>query len=321
MQLLQAAMNEKTEIGDYTVVRLNENNVHDLTVLDNVVYGKNQRADYYLKKYNTAYTGKQYIGYIAYNNNIPLAYYGVIPVFLEVDGKQVLAAQSADSMTHPAHQSRGLYTQLSKLTFALCIEEGVELVFGFPNQNSYKPAVTKTGWKETGWMDAFTIEVNAIPLAGIARRLPLLKKLYTSYKTYVLKKYSVNAIGIQNSAVKEGWYGVSRNDDYLQYKTYNNSFVLQVGNSLTWVSLRNGFLIGDIILQDDFNIFITGIKKIAKQLGIARIQFVISRGTNLHSLFAEKFTAVPAFPVLLQTLNSTIAMEKFKFTYADIDVF
>ena len=126
---------------EYQVIRLNKNNISDLEKLYALVYKKKIAHFYFSKKYNTAYTGVLYTGYLAYKENIPIAFYGVIPCFIQYENKMILAAQSADTMTHPEHRYKSLFFDLSNMCFDLCKQNGIELIYGFPNQNSYHGAI------------------------------------------------------------------------------------------------------------------------------------------------------------------------------------
>ena len=63
-------MNHKKENREYSIARLDENKLKDLEILYKGVYGHKPAKNYLLKKYNTAYTGTQYIGHIAYDVKI-----------------------------------------------------------------------------------------------------------------------------------------------------------------------------------------------------------------------------------------------------------
>ena len=140
-------MHPVIETKEYIVSRISRERLKDMESLHEAVYGTPAPENYFSKKYDTAYTGAEWLGYIAYNKeNIAVAYYGVIPCFIQYDKKIILAAQSGDTMTHPGFRYKGMFVELSKITFALCKECGVQFVFGFPNQNSYHGAVNKLGW-------------------------------------------------------------------------------------------------------------------------------------------------------------------------------
>ena len=123
--------------NEYRVERLGSDRLPDLELLHKEVYGRWPAKNYFPRKYDTAYTGISYIGFIAYGpDGLPAAYYGVLPCFMQLGGKQFLAAQSGDTMTHPGHRHKGLFVALANRTYELCRQKGIQLIYGFPNQNS-----------------------------------------------------------------------------------------------------------------------------------------------------------------------------------------
>jgi len=314
----------KTEISEYLISRLNANNLKDLARLYAEVYGTAAAVDYFPKKYDTAYTGVENIGFIAYNmDNLPVAYYGVIPCFIQYGNKVMLGAQSADTMTHPKHRYKGMFVELSNRTFDLCRELGVLLIFGFPNENSYHGAVNKLGWKMTGTMSCFTIPVKCLPLESISKRIGIFKKIYKRYSRFILDKELLPLQGIANSVLCDGFAGVCRSDMYLYYKTYNTAKVIRVGDSKIWINNKYSLVIGDMegINEMNFNFVINKLKRIAGRLGLRQIQFHCSLGTSLHEFFAANYKATPSYPMLFQDFGSAIPPEKVKFTFADLDIF
>jgi hypothetical protein len=316
-------MNHKNENREYSIVRLDENKLNDLETLYKAVYGHKPAKDYLLKKYNTAYTGTQYIGHIAYDSeNIPVAYFGVIPCFIKYNDQIVLSAQAADAMTLSQYRYKGFFVELAKNTFDLCKAAGIQLIFGFPNQNSYYGLVHKLGWKMTEYMERFSIPVDSFPLESLSQHFGWLKWMYKEYTNWVLHKNISLQPGLSNSVVAEGFGGVYRDDRYLQYKTYSNTQVIKIGNAKIWMKIQNGFIIGDLELTEfDFDVVIDRLKKIAKRLGAANIFFQVSPGTQVHHLFAKKYKPIPSFPVIFLDLGARIPLNKLKFSFADIDIF
>jgi len=315
--------NSNIETREYRIERLDKTRLKDLANLHKTVYGSLPEKDYFLKKYNTAFTGTEYIGYIAYNRaNIPIAYYGVMPCFIQCNGKIILSAQSGDTMTHPQYRYKGMFVELAEITFNLCRENGILFVFGFPNQNSYHGLVHKLRWKMTENMSRFTVPVNAFPIESLLKHFRWSKWIYKKYIRWALRKYLLLQKGLLNSSIAEGFAGVYRDDQYLQYKTYSHTYVVKIGNAKAWIKIKNGIIIGDLDLADhDFNELIDALKKIARRLGILQISFQVSPGTYLHSLFAKTFKTIPSFPVVFRDLGAGIPLGRVKFTFADIDIF
>jgi hypothetical protein len=313
----------KETSSEYKVERLTKERLHDVESIYEAVYQKKAAPNYFMIKYDTAYTGVDYVGYVAYNNaNEPVAYYGVIPCFLDTDNGKFLAAQSADTMTHPGFRFKGMFVELSNLTFALCKQLGIRLIFGFPNQNSYHGAVTKLGWKLTEMMTCFMIPVKTLPLAKVCSKWSVSSNLYNLYAAAIKRKFKTSLSVVVNSSVEERYIGVRRDQEYARSKQYSPREVLQIGKALVWCKYSEELIIGDIDLAgEDFTYVLRKVTALARVLGLTRIQFHTSPGTKLYSLFASSFSAQESFPALIQDFDSGVQLEKIKFTLADIDIF
>jgi hypothetical protein len=316
-------MSDKIQKKGYHIERLSKSNLPALEKLYNATYGRPRPEGYYHKKYDTAYTGVEYVGYIAFNEQQnPIAFYGVIPCMIRYVDQLLLAAQSADTMTHPKYQFKGLFVQLANLTFDLCQEEGISVVFGFPNQNSLHGFLVRLKWQMTETLDYYSIPVGIIPFEGISKRIPFLKGMYEQYQDYILKDYLVPRKGIENSVFKDGFAGVNRNAHYINYKTYHESHVIKIGTAFLWIKIKDGLIIGDIDCgEEDFDKLMHEVKKLAFKLGLKEVGFHTSHQTKLSGLFSARYNAVPSFYVLFKDLGAHISLDKIKFTYADVDTF
>src|ERR1700759_5727423 len=239
-------MNAIKETLDYEVKRLTDDTVADIAALHTAVYGIKPAAGLFAKKYDTTFTGVSNTGFLAYNNNgLPVAFYGVIPCFLRSGDKIILAAQSADTMTHPGYRNKGLFIELATRTFELCRTLGISLVFGFPNQNSLPGFVNKLGWQMTERMDCFRIPVTLPPWRRLLNKLPFAKGLVNDMRQKELKKWTVDGIGLTDSIGQDGFSGVLRDNDFRNYKTYNDLYLISVNGALLWLKAKQEVLIGD----------------------------------------------------------------------------
>jgi hypothetical protein len=312
-----------TKKSEYIIERLCAANIADLEKLHAAVYRKVTAPGLFFKKYNTAFTGLMHTGFIAYNNNnMPIAFYGVIPCYINIEGKKILAAQSADTMTHPKYRNKGLFVELANLTFQLCRSVGMQVIFGFPNQNSLPGFVNKLGWQQTERMDCFIIPSGGFSWQMILRKLPFLKKQYKAYRDKLIKKYAVNGNGIANSVFNDEFSGVFRDEKYRNYKTYNKTYVIKVSTATVWLKINHELLIGDMLAAPgDFDEVIDRLQKFALKMGLKEIHFHTSPGTTLHGMFARRFKPIPSFSVIFKKLEDETGTDKIKFTSADIDTF
>jgi len=316
-------MSDSTENNEFCFERLSRENIKDLDKLHTAVYGKAQPSDYFVKKYDTAYTGVEHTGYIAYNDkHQPAAFYGVIPCVVRFDEQLFLAAQSADTMTHPKYQYKGLFVKLANCTYKLCKDLRINFIFGFPNQNSLHGFLVKLSWRMTETMACYIVPVSTISIESAIRKLPFLTKMYSKYRTRVLKNYLVPQKGIENSVFKDDFGGLNRNAHYLNYKAYSDTQVIKIGDALLWVKFKNGLIVGDISCrQEDFGDMMIKVKKLAFKLGLKEIQFHTSHQTTLSDLFSARYEAISSFHVIFKNLGDPIALDRIKFTFADVDIF
>lgn len=308
---------------EYTFERLSRENLSGLDELYTAVYGRRPAAGYFQKKYDTGYTGAAWLGYIAFNReNVIVAYYGVMPCLIRYSGTTILSAQSGDTMTHPGFRYKGMFVELSQITFALCAREGVRLLFGFPNQNSYHGAITKLGWKQTETMECFIVPVRTLPLATLANRFPSLRGLYRRYSRLIIRGKEVKEREMPNSVLLDGYNGLLRSQRYMQYRMYSDNRVMRIGGAIVWLKMDHDLVVGDVVLDGaDFDVVLASLGRIAGLLGLRRILFQSCPGTSLHRMLAGRFPGTASFPVLFQDLGSGLSPETIKFTFADIDIF
>jgi GNAT superfamily N-acetyltransferase len=315
-------MNSK-EPEKYSIKRLGESNIYDVSILHEAVYGYKLDRDYLRARYDTSYTGVQNIGHIAYDNeNTPVAFFSVIPCFIQFKEELILSAQGADAMTHPQHRYHGLFVELMKATNDLCKAVGIRLLFGFATQNSFHGPVNKIGWKMTENFVRFSIHASLFTIESLSNHFKFSKWIYNKYSKLILRKYLSPEKGLQSSTVAEGYGGVLRDNNYLTYKSHNQSQVIKIGSAKIWLKIKNGLTIGDIDLgEQNFDELMIGLMKIAKRLFINHIYFQLSPDTKLCELFTKKYTPVSSFAVIFYNLGIDIPLEQLKFCFADTDIF
>jgi hypothetical protein len=208
------------------------------------------------------------------------------------------------------------------MTFELCRMEGIRLVFGFPNQNSYHGAIHKLGWKQTETMECFVIPVRALPLAAAAKRVRWLQKAYAGWCRRIFGRPNLPGRRMPNSVIEDGFNGVMRSDRYMAYKTYSDNRVIRIGNAVAWLKAGTDLVVGDLVMAEaDPDATFSALRRKAALAGIRRIIFHSSPGTRLHRLLAARYAGGPSFPVLFQHLDPHLSPETIKFTFADIDIF
>ena len=288
------------------VVQLGSDTLELLPVLYEQVHGRKCPPDYFRLKYDTAFTGAQYIGYVALENKIPLAYYGVIPVMVSVNNEPVLAAQSCDTMTHPRHRNKGLFVQLAKLTLELAGKKGIHFVFGFPNKNSYPGFIKHLGFRHTETMNRYTISFSKT----------ILRKLYRK----LLVSLPANGRSIENRLLLQGFDGVLYSDAYLHYKHYNQNRILTSNDKLYWINTYGHLFVGAMSDERE-EALPEQIAFLSKRTKASSATFIISPGTQLDKSLSRLYTAEEGFPVIIKNISGKFSTDNLKFQFADIDIF
>jgi len=309
----------------YRFEKLESETVSDLIPIYQQAFGICITSDKLRLKQDTSVFGPSFVGYIAYaENNEPAAFYGVFPCLLEYKGQKYLVAQSGDTMTHPAHTGKGLFTQLALKTYEYCKENGIHLVFGFPNQNSYPGFVKKLGWVHFDDMEVYTIRAPGFSWYRIRKYLKLSDALHKRRGNRILNKQKPGK-PFTSSCQSEDVPVIDHSADFFKYKTYEKNYLLNIEGLNVWLKFDTDFLyVGDIEKSSEEKTLrvIRALKSLARRMFIPHIRFQGSTGTPLSQFFAKHGQKMEAkHPIGGVHFGHEIPLEKIKFTMADNDTF
>ena len=312
------------EKKNYRIERISPENIYDLIPLYRDVFGIKVTRQFIEKKYDTAYLGVGYYGHLAYDEQgKPTGYYGAIPFLIEWEGKKVIGAQSGDAMTHPDHAGQGLFTRLGNLTDDLLKKEGIEFVYGFPNQNSYYGYTKKLHWEHREDMSRFNLKVRTLPLEKLSRRLGWMRSWYLNYRDRVLRPYRSDARALDSSVISDGFGGTCRNEDFFRYKSFLGNAIYQIGPCKVWMKVEGGMLIGDMEQKSDTEMdqCVKLLQKLAWRLGVTEIILQFSPGSAPANYFSTRYPTLPSWAIGYKNYTSELPLDKLRFTYGDLDTF
>ena len=305
---------------NYSIERISPGNIKHLQVLYRAAFRKKVSLDFLVQKYNTKFSGAEFIGYIAFApDRSPAAFYGVLPCLFRLSGRSILAAQSADTMTHPKHRRQGLFVRLAQQTYILAKENGIELIFGFPNEHSLAGFV-KLNWVfQPAPMKLFKFRANSFPFSKIISGVPFIKDLYIRF---LERKYHIESKGLVFSGDLRD--GIIKNAGFLDYKKYSKTFFIQIGGVSVWIKLDSALKIGCVSVNKNLSaeLFIQKLKKIAVQSGCSQIIFMTTEGTPLFKMLHTLARPEDSFPIgFYSTGQQQPDFATVQFEYCDIDIF
>ncbi len=309
---------------EYTIVRINDAYLNKMLVLFKMSFGQSPTYTYLANKFKTSYQGSSWVGYIALTEaGEPAAYYGVFPMNIELNGKTVKAAQSGDTMTSPFHQGKGLFTYLAIQTYELCKKEGIEIVWGFPNENSIYGFEKKLNWKILNPLKQYKFRVYTVPLSYFASKNNLFRLFYQLWTKLILELFTKEKNLISHNSQEVGVASVKKTIEYLNYRCFSNNFMINSGRCKAWIKFEGNVMIGDVVAinQTEFNRLIRKIHLMCILLGVNRYWYCCSPN-HPNSLFFNKVCSpIDYYSYGYLSLNNNIYINDFQFTASDIDTF
>lgn len=313
-----------TEKQAYYFKRLDESLYDDLTSISKSAFGFDPGRNYYANKNKTSSFGASFLGFIAYSSeHEPAAFYGVYACPVAYMGKTYVAAQSGDTMTHRDHTGKGLFTTLARMTYELAEKEGVSFIFGFPNYNSYPGFVKKLQWTCPANLMEFRQKVFTLPLAKIAKKLPVLNKLYKGYCSFVLGRYKSPVETFENSAAGKDSISIKRTAEFIRYKSVSGCKLVKIDDRNLWIKLDGFLVIGDIEKKEflDIKKLNKKIRSLAFWLGADVIVFQVTPDSYWYEKFNTILVPKQAFPFGYLSLDNKLPLEKLSFVMGDADTF
>lgn len=306
---------------EYQIERLSAQNIHHLVSLYLKVFGQVTSKSFLLKKYDTKAIGVDYVGFIAIApSGIAAAYYGVIPCNFQISGERVVAAQSADTMTHPDFRKKGLFQLLAKKTYELAPTLNIQFIFGFPNQDSY-PGFVKLGWKFLpDQLQVFSVKTGSIAYGRLLRRPPVLSHLYDSIISRVLGGERITPAFFDDEAT----IGQTHDETFCSYKTYHSTYIVPINGGSAWIRMDGALKVGAVKGLNKSNSlhFLKRLKEIASRWGCSEVTFITSKHSVLYNVLIETLTPRDAFPIgYLPLQDDHLSLDRASFEYCDIDIF
>lgn len=311
----------------YHYSRITDNSYGELQQMQQLCYGNAHTLAEFQNKYDTEVFGLRNTGFIAKDENgNNAAFYGVFPIIINYESKSYLVSQSGDTMTVPEHRKKGLFVALAKETYQLAHDNGVKLVFGFPNQNSFPGFKKKLDWVFNGYMQKFTISAKAIPLCELSYKIKFLRKRFDRFIQKKLKQYRVNPspenIRCFNYAETKGL--VQKDERFFSYKLRNKDvFLISFKGFTMLIKVSDHLHIGEIGRFDvtEIEALLVAIERLSWKLGCKKAIITISQNHWLYNPLKAKLCYEQSLPIGFYTFDDAFETANIQFCHADYDTF
>ena len=168
-------------------------------------------------------------------------HYTAIPVYISCNKKSILSAQSVDTLTHVDFRKQGVFTELAKQCYVQLTNDGVDFIYGYPNDNSYPGFVKKLKWDHIFTVEELVFILNAKKITELKFRNMLLRffinigvNTFFAFRKNINssrnKNFNISAINIENVNAKliDDWlssgygYYIDRSPAYLKWRYDEN---------------------------------------------------------------------------------------------------
>lgn len=314
-------------MSDYKYIQLNDHNYDYTRILYNQAFGINRSVSQIKKKYDTGMFGFKNIGFFALaDNDTPAAFYGVFPIVMTINNKDYSVAQSGDTMTAPDHRGKGLFIKLAERTYKLSEEQGIKLIFGFPNENSFPGFQKKLKWQFHGNMQKFSFKNLGLPLSELSSKFNFLKTGYEKYCNLRLSKYKIalteENISHFNHSKSTGY--IKKDLNFFNYKLNDpNNYLLKINGFYLLIKPVTHLIVGDIgyFSKEKVPNFLKTIKKMASILACRDAIIIVSKNHWLYELLKDIKPSTENLPIGFLPFSEIDNLHDISFTQADYDTF
>ncbi|MEY3443409.1 MAG: hypothetical protein RLZZ519_1690 [Bacteroidota bacterium] len=306
----------------YRIERLRDDLLPDVQQLLAEVLNKRLSLDYIRKKYDTRYTGHQYVCSIAYDGNKPIAFYGTVPQFFK-DGKggRIVGCHACDSMTLASYQRRGVHQQLALETYAWMREEGIQVVYAFHSENTYH-SCKKLDWKVWGTLRGYWLKAANFPYAKVMRRLPGLRDVQVARVRKTFGKFAISPSDFPNSQTGAG-LSVDYSPEFFASRAFHQNYWVEFSGVKFWLSVDAVVRVGDVHFdsQQSFEAGLAELTRICSRLGYGNILFQTFPGSKLDQALAVRHTGFESWIFGYLPIADNFDFMPYRPNYGDQDSF
>lgn len=204
---------------------------------------------------------------LAWYGNTLVSHYAVSLVEAEIQGQRIMTALAGTTMTHTSFRGLNLFQSLGKQLYARLKQDGVKLVWGFPNNKIHRSRVKHLGWFNIYEVPTFRVHLDratynyppsVVEIQDIDSRFDDLWKV---------AKSRYNVIGTRSASQLKWRYIKNPIEQYRIVGVPSNSTLLGYA---VYKQYHNELQIVDILTADD------------EQIGVPLVNYVMAKAAELR---------------------------------------
>jgi len=125
------------------------------------VFKKEMSVDYWKWRFLDNPNHDYPLIYLMWEKDVLVGHYAVSPVKMQVNRKVIFSALSMTTMTDPNYAGKGIFTTLAKELYKRESENNqLDLVWGFPNNNSHRGFIKNLNWQDVELIPSFSLDLT-----------------------------------------------------------------------------------------------------------------------------------------------------------------
>lgn len=129
-----------------------------------VSFGKSMSLEFWQWRYKKNPFTRDLLIHMMWDKDVLVGHYAVSPVEMIVGGERKLTALSMTTMTHPSYAGRGIFSKLAESLYKEIRDtNNIEIVWGFPNNNSHYGFIKNLQWKDVVTIPFLTLKLKERP--------------------------------------------------------------------------------------------------------------------------------------------------------------
>lgn len=167
----------------------------------------------------------------ALSDGTTAAVYATLAVRMKLGDDVGIGVQSIDTLTDQRFRGQGLFLRMAEHTYARCVEAGVPLVYGFPNENSAHGFFNRLGWTSLNPMPLHFRPIRGSYFLGrlgvpdsVVSKLPDLAfvsrrpRLLPTQEIRVMTRFDDRFTAVWDEFARNIRYAVHRDAQYLTWR-------------------------------------------------------------------------------------------------------
>ena len=162
---LSVAVTTASTRSSYEIDRFRDGDLSAFLSLYETVFGRRRSPKWFRWKYESNPVSDQVPIVVARHGDGLVGCRSFLPLSVAVNGEHHVAFQPCDTMVHPDHRRRGLFTRMNERAIERYADGPPAFFFNFPNANS-KPGNLSMGWRPVARVPMYYRPQNATNAMG-----------------------------------------------------------------------------------------------------------------------------------------------------------